>query len=52
MKSIVLTSTANWAAVSDAFTNQQRIPKAEAAVPYHPSQRLMTVTSMLDWLLL
>jgi hypothetical protein len=39
----VLTSTANWAAVSAAFPNQQRISKVEAAVPYHPTQHMFMI---------
>jgi hypothetical protein len=39
MQSISLTSTANWAAVSAAFPNQQRISKVELSLPYYPTQQ-------------
>jgi hypothetical protein len=43
VKLIVLISTANWAAVSAAFPNQQRISKVEAAKPYHPTQHMFMI---------
>jgi hypothetical protein len=43
MKPIVLTSNANWAAVSAAFPIQQRISKVEAAKPYHPTQHMFMI---------
>jgi hypothetical protein len=43
MKPIVLTSNANWAAVSAAFSNQQRISKVEAVKPYHPTQHMFMI---------
>jgi hypothetical protein len=43
MKSIALTSTANWTAVSAAFPDQQSISNFEAAVPYHPSQHMFMI---------
>jgi hypothetical protein len=42
-KPIVLTSNANWAAVSAAFPSQQRISKVEAAKPYHPTQHMFMI---------
>jgi hypothetical protein len=39
----VLTSNANWAAVSAVFPNQQRIFKVEAAKPNHPTQHMFMI---------
>jgi hypothetical protein len=43
MKTIVLTSSANWTAVSAAFPNQQRISKVKAVKPYHPTQHMFMI---------
>jgi hypothetical protein len=43
MKPIVLTSNANWTAVSAACPNQQRISKVEAAKPYRPTQHMFMI---------
>jgi hypothetical protein len=43
MQSISLTSTANWAAVSAAFPNQQRISKVQQSLPYHPTHHMFMI---------
>jgi hypothetical protein len=40
---VFLSSTADWAAVSAAFPNQQRISKVEATKPYHPTQHMFMI---------
>jgi hypothetical protein len=43
MQSISLTSTANRAAVSAVFPNQQRISKVKLSLPYHPTQHMFMI---------
>jgi hypothetical protein len=46
MKPIVLTSNANWDAISAAFPNQQHISKVEAAKSYNPTQHMFMIENV------